>query len=72
MVGGRKGVFAWTPFACMMRMRHELDFDLEPGRLAFQFTLESGSRISFTGKSAIREMPTLLLPVCLGSVYLAL
>ncbi len=34
LMGRRAGVFAWTPLARILRMSHELDFDLEPGGLA--------------------------------------
>lgn len=69
---GRAGVFVWTPFACMMGMCHELDFDLEPDRFAFQFALQGGSCISATSKATIREMPTLLYPARLGTAHLSL
>src|SRR5947209_3948972 len=47
---GWRGIFAGTPLARILRMSYDLAVHLEPAGLAFEFALQSRTRISFTGK----------------------
>ena len=70
--GGGKGTFVRTPFAAMTSVAHQLALDPQPGRKAFQRSIQLGLSISFTGEALVGQMPELLPPGVFGLVHLAL
>ena len=72
VVAAWAGIFARTPLSSILRMSDDLGGDLKPAGLAFQFALQSRTRIGFTGKAAIGEVPACLLPLGLRFAHLPL
>jgi len=68
----RTGVFAWTPLACILRMRQQVRVAIEPCRLLFQFPLCRNAGVSLTSKAPVPQMPARLFPLRLRFVHLSL
>ncbi len=69
---GWKNFFAPTALAPILWMRADFACDLDPRGFAFQFTLQGGTGICFTGKATIGEMPARVLPPALCFAHLSL